>query len=131
MIRLSLLALVVAPLILSACTTQPLAPVAGQPSEAVPSYHDGQFDFDLASGNYNCEHGLYVHVQREVHERVNNRIVLGWNGKNYRLERDPSHSGLPRFEDAVSGLVWIDLPWKGLLLEGKTHKPLANECRSA
>lgn len=128
MSRLSLLALFASPLILSACTSAP--PAAGvYVPEVVPEHRNGQLDFTLGSGTYDCEYGQRVDIQREVHARINHLIHLGWNGKTYRLERDPSHSGLPRFEDAASGLVWIDLPWKGLLLEGKTHKPLANECR--
>ena len=75
--------------------------------------------------------GERLQLQREVANAVNNRIQLSWNGGQYQLERDPSYSGLPRFEDQVSGLVWIDLPWKGLLLDGRTQKPLANECRAA
>jgi hypothetical protein len=91
----------------------------------------GQFEFGLPSGEYRCEHGERLQLQREVANAVNHRIQLAWHGSQYQLERDLSYSGLPRFEDAASGLVWIDLPWKGLLLDGRTHKPLANECRAA
>lgn len=91
----------------------------------------GQFEFALPSGEYRCERGERLHIRRELANAVNNRIQLGWNGSQYLLVRDPSDSGLPRFEDSASGLVWIDLPWKGLLLDGRTHKPLANECRAA
>lgn len=118
----SLPALIVLSLTLSACETQPKAP---------PSQRNAQLELKLASGNYRCEQGLRVQVDREIRDRVNYRINIGWNGNSYRLERDFSYSGLPRFEDATSGLVWIDLPWKGLLLDGKTNKPLANECRAA
>ena len=118
----SLPALIVLSLTLSACETQPKAP---------PSQRNAQLELKLASGNSRCEQGLRVQVDREIRDRVNYRINIGWNGNSYRLERDFSYSGLPRFEDATSGLVWIDLPWKGLLLDGKTNKPLANECRAA
>lgn len=114
----TLLALTLA---LAACETQPKAP---------PAPRNAQLELKLASGNYRCEQGLRVQVEREIRDRVNYRINLGWNGNNYRLERNFSYSGLPRFEDAESGLVWIDLPWKGMLLDGKTNKPLANECRA-
>ncbi len=130
MTRLSLLALVASPLILSACATPPQAPAAQAPA-AVTAHRDGQLDFDLASGRYDCEHGQRVGVHRELQAAVNHRIQIDWQGRRYHLERDPSHSGLPRFEDRSSGLVWIDLPWKSVLLDGRTHKPLASECRTA
>ncbi|QDF99887.1 hypothetical protein CJ010_24100 [Azoarcus sp. DD4] len=130
MSRSSLLALFASAAVLSACSTVN-EPGIVQKSEVPSVSRNGQFDFTLASGKYNCEHGLSVHLEREVRDRVNSRIQLGWKGGRYQLERDPSHSGLPRFEDSASGLVWIDLPWKGLLLDGRTHKPLANECRAA
>ena len=115
------------PLALGACATQPpavqIAPGITQQS--------GQLEFGLPSGEYRCERGERLQIRRELANTVNNRIQLGWKGGQYLLVRDPSDSGLPRFEDSASGLVWIDLPWKGLLLDGHTQKPLANECRSA
>ncbi len=119
----SLPALLALTLALAACETPPKAPP--------PAQKNAQLELKLASGTYRCEQGLRVQVGREVRDGVNTRINLVWNGNSYRLERDFSYSGLPRFEDTSSGLVWIDLPWKGMLLDGKTSKPLANECRAA
>ena len=119
----SLPALLALTLALAACETPPKAPS--------PAQKNAQLELKLASGTYRCEQGLRVQVGREIRDRVNTRINLVWNGNSYRLERDFSYSGLPRFEDTSSGLVWIDLPWKGLLLDGKTNKPLVNECRPA
>lgn len=118
--------------LMTGCTSQPPAPPAAS-SEAEGGYaqRGGQFEFALGSGDYRCELGVTLHVGREVRDKVNHRIQLGWNGRTYQLDRDPSNSGLPRFEDAAKSLVWIDLPWKGLLLDGRTQKPLANECRLA
>ena len=119
----SLPALLALTLALAACETPPKA--------SSPAQKNAQLELKLASGTYRCEQGLRVQVGREIRDRVNTRINLVWNGNSYRLERDFSYSGLPRFEDTSSGLVWIDLPWKGMLLDGKTSKPLANECRAA
>lgn len=116
------LALVALSLVLAACESPPKVPPASQ---------NRQLELKLANGTYNCEQRVRIQVEREIRDRVNHRITIGWNGNSYRLERDPSYSGLPRFEDGASGLVWIDLPWKGLLLDGKTNKPLVNECRPA
>ena len=109
-------------LALAACETQPKAP---------PAQSNAQLELKLASGTYRCEQGLRAQVRREMRDQVNHRMTIGWNGNTYRLERDYSYSGLPRFEDTTSGLVWIDLPWKSVLLDGKTSKPLASECRPA
>jgi hypothetical protein len=116
------LALVALSLVLAACESPPKVP---------PSSQNAQLELKLANGTYNCEHKVRIQVEREIRDRVNYRITIGWNGSKYRLERDPSYSGLPRFEDSASGLVWIDMPWKSLLLDGKTNKPLVNECRPA
>lgn len=107
---------------MAACTT---------PAKPPPAAATSQLELRLGSGQYKCENNVRVQVERESRDRVTYRIKLGWDGNSYRLERDPSYSGLPRFEDSASGLVWIDLPWKGLLLDGKSNKPLANECRPA
>lgn len=87
-----------------------------------------QLDFELRSGHYQCELGHRIDVQRGTREQGS--MQIGWQGKRYNLARDPSSSGLPRYEDRSNGLVWIDLPWKGVLLDGRTNKPLANECKT-
>lgn len=103
----------------------------GTRAKASPTAQASQLELHLASGPYNCENRVRLQVEREVLNRATQRIRLVWNGNSYRLDRDPSYSGLPRFEDSASGLVWIDLPWKGLLLDSRSNKPLANECRPA
>ena len=103
----------------------------GTPAKAPPAAPSSQLELRLASGSYLCEQRVRLQVERETRDRVTYRINLGWNGGSYRLERDPSYSGLPLFVDSGSGLVWIDLPWKGLLLDSRTSKPLANDCRPA
>lgn len=95
---------------------------------AVASPHT-QLDFELKSGNYSCEHGLSVSVTRSVQSA--DKVQIDWKGKSYNLARDTSFSGLPRYEDRSNGLVWIDLPWKSVLLDGRTQKPLANDCTTA
>ncbi|HJW03992.1 MAG TPA: hypothetical protein VJ548_11960 [Azospira sp.] len=119
MIRISCLAVAASALALSSCGTAPKAP---------PVAAGGQLELALASGAYRCEGSVSIQVQREYQGRVNNRINVRWNGNSYRLERDPSYSGLPRFQDVANGLVWIDLPWKGVLLDSNSNTPLINEC---
>ncbi|MBA3998063.1 MAG: hypothetical protein C0466_12980 [Candidatus Accumulibacter sp.] len=122
--RLSWLAIIASALALSACGTTP-----GKQTQAPRAPQSGQLELALRSGTYTCEQDIRIRVEREIREGANVRIDIVWNGDGYRLERDASYSGLPRFEDAARSLVWIDLPWKSLLLDGKTNTPLVNECR--
>lgn len=119
-----LLVIIASALAMSACGTPPKAP-----PKTPTSSRNGQLELTLASGTYRCDQNVRIKVNRELREGVNNLIIVDWNSNSYRLERDPSYSGLPRFEDSSSGLVWLDLPWKSLLLDGKTNKPLINDCR--
>jgi hypothetical protein len=88
-----------------------------------------QIQLKLASGTYRCEQGQRVDVQRDP--RNAQQIEVGWQGGRYGMVRNASYSGLPRYEHRSSGLVWIDLPWKGVLLDGSSGRPLANECKAS
>jgi len=113
-----------------ACASpSPPAPVAAVESivERPRNAGNGQLEFDLASGTYVCDQGHRVDVLRD--RQAGDQIHIGWTGNRYRLQRDLSFSGLPRYEDQANGLVWIDLPWKSVLLDGRSHKPLANDCK--
>lgn len=130
MLKLLLLTTAVLSLSLPACASPNPAASTNTAEGSGYQHRNGQLDFELSSGDYACDHGLRVGVQREIQEQVNHRLKIVWQGSHYELARDLSYSGLPRFEDTGSGLVWIDLPWKSVLLDGKTQKPLANECRA-
>lgn len=123
MIPRTLLAVLPA-LLMSACTSRP----AELPS-VVERPGDGQLEFRLAGGSYACEQGVRVGVERAQAQGRDQRVTVLWRGQQHVLERDPSASGLPRFEDRQSGLVWIDLPWKSMLLDGRSGAPLATDCK--
>lgn len=124
-LKISAVALTALSALLSACvTTEPLPANASAREEGA---NGRQLDFRLASGVYGCEFGLKVEIQRDV--RNANSIELKWQGNRHMLHRYDSASGLPRYEDRQNGLLWIDLPWKGVLMDTSSGRPLANECK--
>ena len=115
---------------LAACaTTEPQLDVAGPRPTSAKAREQQQLKFQLASGVYRCELGQRVEIQRDA--RNANLIELNWQGSRHTLQRYNSTSGLPRYEDRKNGLLWIDLPWKGVLMDVNSGRPLANECKAA
>lgn len=131
--RSALLGTVITSTLLAGCATQQPAQQAEaaergapQPATTTPQANP-QLAIRVGSGTYRCDQNVRVEIKPD--SRDVNRIDLGWKGKNYTLTRHNSYSGLPRYEDQTSQLVWVVLPWKGLLLDGHSGQPLANECK--
>lgn len=78
--------------------------------------------------DFNCELGNKVTVYENAAD--NNRIGLRWQKKMHELTRVETTTGANRFEDKDAGLVWINIPAKGMLLDSKKGQQLANECRN-
>ena len=78
------------------------------------------------AGNYHCDHGRSIRIEN-VTDRTD-VILLTWQGTQHRLERVHSNSGAERFEELSTGLVWILIPGKAMLLSTNQGRALANEC---
>ncbi len=76
----------------------------------------------------NCELGRQVSVAGDVQQ--DNAIDLNWKGRQYRMQRVNTSTGAQRFENQDSGLVWISIPTKAMLLDTVRGEPVANECRA-
>lgn len=99
------------------------------PAPASAAKGSGQLHLKLSSGLYRCDEGIEIPIERNSGSP--RQIVVDWKGERYTLDRNNSASGLPRYEHRASGLVWIDLPWKGMLLDSGSGRPLASECRTS
>ena len=112
-------------------STEP--PVPAEPAGAPPSVSAlsvpppiPKVDHKRHAGNYRCDHGRTIRIadvpgQTDV-------ILLTWQGAQHRLERVHSNSGAERFEELATGLVWILIPGKAMLLSTNQGRALANEC---
>jgi membrane-bound inhibitor of C-type lysozyme len=86
-------------------------------------------DTKLSSAlEYKCELGntLTLYTQNN-----NDQIVdMKWKNHLYRLNRVSTSTGAHRYENEKAGLVWINIPAKGLLLDSIKGRQLANECKT-
>lgn len=113
---------------LTACASSGPQPAASATQYEAAKSHRQQLKFNLASGLYRCELGQWVEIRRNT--RNADLIDIHWQSSRYTLQRYDSTSGLPRYEDRQNGLLWIDLPWKSVLMDTNSGKPLANECKA-
>ncbi len=77
---------------------------------------------------YSCELGNTVTIHQNASDLAS--IALRWKKRLHRLTRIGTTTGAHRFENKNFGLVWIGIPAKGLLLDSRLNRQLANECKS-
>lgn len=99
---------------------------SGQAAAANPGFNPHGIPF--AAGVYKCELNRSVHIRSVAPDMQS--AVISWNKKDYVLKAVNALSGALRYEDAGSGLVWLIIVGKSMLLDIKNGKQLANECRA-
>lgn len=79
--------------------------------------------------DYRCEANdaltIYTNNDDDSH------LALRWKNHIYRMHRVTTSTGANRFENTRTGLVWIGIPSKGMLLDAHHGQQLANECKTA
>ena len=76
-----------------------------------------------------CELGQPMSVTGD--HRLDNVIEVIWRGRSYTMERVRTSTGAHRFEDMQSGLVWIGIPAKAMLLDSRRGAPVVSDCKAA
>ena len=84
---------------------------------------------DKHSVEFNCELGNKVTVYSN--EVDTSSIALRWKKRLHRLTQVGTTTGAKRYENQNFGLIWIGIPSKGMLLDSKLNRQLANECKNA
>jgi hypothetical protein len=99
-------------------------------AEAAPVPSEPEPDLtDTVSTDYSCELGNKVTIYANEHDDTH--IALRWQKRLHRLERVGTTTGAQRFENSKFGLIWIGIPSKGILLDSKLNRQLANDCKTA
>jgi hypothetical protein len=79
--------------------------------------------------DYSCELGSKITIYKNAEDIEH--IALRWKQRLHRLTRVATTTGAERFENKMYGLIWIGIPAKGMLLDSKANRQLANECKTA
>ena len=79
------------------------------------------------AGTYECELNRRVQV-RSVSSDLQ-FATLQWDRKDYTMRVVGTRTGALRYEDSASGLVWLVIVGKSMLLDTRHGKQLANECK--
>lgn len=102
-------------------------------SVKTPAAADEQADEPDTTGSvptdFHCELGNQITIYSNADDDAH--IALRWKKRLHRLTRVGTTTGAHRFENPLLGLVWIGIPAKGMLLDSKQNRQLANECKSA
>ena len=80
-------------------------------------------------GKMPCELAARVSVKPDA--RGAGRFILELGSQKYFMQPVPTRTGAIRLEDAVAGVVWLQLSNKSMLMSQKQGKRLADACVSA
>jgi membrane-bound inhibitor of C-type lysozyme len=95
---------------------------------AIPDGPDADIT-DTVTTDYNCELGNKITIYHNDND--DSHIALRWKKRIHRLDRIGTTTGARRFENSAIGRIWIGIPSKGMLLDSKLNRQLANECKNA
>ncbi len=84
--------------------------------------------FKVPTGTHRCELNRSIDVRSVAADQ--STAVLGFDRKEYRMQAVVARSGALRYEDPSSGLVWLVIATKSMLLDTKNGRQLANECKT-
>jgi len=81
----------------------------------------------VETGHYRCELSRDVTIRSISQDRQT--MVISWLGTDHTLNAVGTSTGAMRYENSASGLVWLVILGKSMLLDSKKGQQLANECR--
>lgn len=116
----------------AACSTPQPAPVAKPvakapaPVKVAPAPKPRPL-FSVKAGTYQCELNRKV-IVRQV-SAAQDSAELQWGKRSYQMKAVQTRTGALRLENKASGLTWITIVGKSMLLDTKRGKQLANECK--
>ncbi|GGY53827.1 MliC family protein [Pseudoduganella albidiflava] len=112
---------------------KPAAKSKSKPAPVAPAVPDPEADEPTELGStvvdYDCELGNKITIYQNAGDE--SHVALRWKQRLHRLTRVATTTGAQRFENKFHGLIWIGIPAKGMLLDSKKNRQLANECRNA
>lgn len=107
---------------------KPVKTKAVREEDSIPEGPDADIT-DTVTTDYHCELGNKLTIF--TNEKDDSHIALRWKKRIHRLDRVGTTTGALRFENRTFGLIWIGIPSKGMLLDAKLNRQLANECKNA
>jgi hypothetical protein len=81
----------------------------------------------VKAGLYRCHQGAQIIVKNIAPDFGS--IVVQFKGKDHLLFAVDTATGAVRYQDQRSGMTWIKIPSKSMLLDSKLGRQLANDCK--
>lgn len=80
----------------------------------------------VLQGEARCEFGHKVQLQ--AHPTLRGRFQLMYQGLMHTLTPHPTTTGVIRLENKHSGMVWLQVPVKSMLMDSKKGQRVADNC---